>query len=936
MSLVQDITMVILTVVAAWGVAGWWRRRRPATFIVAAVAFVVLAREVVLGLGESGGRWWPAPASGPDDGIGLVVATLLLVLVGVVGGRPSSWDGRLDRGADLRGQRRLARIGQVAGLVIVVAAMGVGVLAARAVHTSIRAETIRTNEAIAHQIVARVARATGADDASRRAVLREACDAAAPGPGAQVGYELREDRARRGAPSDDFVGDLIERRADWSGVMMPRDVEQLAAYAYLPVLDGVVWVYTPTSQVRPRLLAATWPWGLALGVIMVLAPWSSALFLRLSRDAESAIRIAATATEEHERRFARLVDALPVIVRAHAPGGACIDVNRAWSTMVGRPEAAAKDDGWLDVVHADDREEVRRVHEAALASGRGFTLEYRLVRATGEVRWVADTGVPLEGPDGMSAGLVCSIVDMTDRHVAALEMAESEDRLRSIVDNMPVLLNAVDEAGRIVFWNRECERVTGYDAASVVGDPDALRRLYPDDAYRRRMVAERDARGDHRDWEWTLTCRDGTERTIAWSNISDRIVIPGWASWSIGVDVTDRKRAERARLRLEADLRQAQKMEAIGTLAAGVAHDVYNALSVVLGYVSLARKHPDDPTAIRSAIDGIEQASQQTAAVARSLSDFSRRGDHERRPVDLVSVVRGSTNMLRRIVPSNVRMTVDLPPDGSIWIDGDGSQIQQVLMNLVINARDAMPDGGALSVSVNGGPDRAALVVSDNGIGMSERVREQAFDPFFTTKPRGKGTGLGMAIVHSIVTDHDGSIDIESAVGRGSTMTVHLPRQPTPPGTPSAPSVASSSEAIVFDGEGGASTPPAITPTPVAPGLVVVIDPSRQVGAIIASTLAARGHTVCRAAGVAEAERSVAASIPVLCILDADEIDGTIALPRLHERWPDTVIIVLTSDLPSLTPFENESTMMVEKPFDLATLESWIDAAFAGPTEEME
>ncbi len=249
-----------------------------------------------------------------------------------------------------------------------------------------------------------------------------------------------------------------------------------------------------------------------------------------------------------------------------------------------------------------------------------------------------------------------------------------------------------------------------------------------------------------------------------------------------------RIRLEEERATLKEQLHQAQKMEAIAQLAGGVAHDFNNLLTVITGCVSLAKDAlPDDHKAVES-LSVVQEAADQAAGVTRSLLTFSHRMKAKKETVKLQASVETSLRLLRHVLPADIEVETDTACE-PIWIHADGTQLQQIIMNLAINARDAMPNGGTLKIAVSKSTPRivglasladpeapvARLVVSDSGIGMEPDVQERIFEPFFTTKPRGQGTGLGLAIIHSIVEDHDGRIRVQSEPGRGTTFFVELP-----------------------------------------------------------------------------------------------------------------------------------------------------------------
>jgi len=450
--------------------------------------------------------------------------------------------------------------------------------------------------------------------------------------------------------------------------------------------------------------------------------------------------------------------------------------------------------------------------EAVLRTGRR---RQRTVRRRETEVW--DEKVePVTDPAGDLMGVLVIANDVTERFKATEALAHSQEQLREVMQNMPVMLNALDDAMRIIVWNAECERVTGYPATEILAHPKPLELLYPDPAYREEMIAEIIERDFYfRNREWTLTAKDGAPRTVAWSNISNRFPVPGWATWAVGFDLTDRKRSEEEKKELEARLRQAQKMEAIGNLTGGIAHDFNNILGAILGNAELAEKDvaPDHPAA--RYLDRIRTASLRARDVIRQLLSFSRKSEPRRRPIRLSAAVSDSLNLLRASIPATVAIQESFAAESDTVL-ADPSQIHQIVMNLCTNSAQAMGEaGGLLEIRIKTPADSdlpadlppgdwVRLTVRDSGDGIPEAIRDKIFDPYFTTKPAGEGTGMGLSVVHGIVATHEGVIQVASAPGSGTAVHIFLPVLPgeaAPPPETTGPLPTGTERILLVDDE---------------------------------------------------------------------------------------------------------------------------------------
>ena len=385
-------------------------------------------------------------------------------------------------------------------------------------------------------------------------------------------------------------------------------------------------------------------------------------------------------------------------------------------------------------------------------------------------------------------------------------------------------------------------------------------------------------------------------------------------------DITDIKRAEEKRQELEEQLRQAQKMEAVGTLAAGAAHDFNNALMAIFGYADAAALLLPPGHEALNELSGVRQACEQAAGVTKSLLMFSRDASSQMAPINLGQVVRDATRMLQRLLPAAVEIAFDIRDADKVWIEGDAVQLNQVLMNLVVNARDALPDGGQLRIEVaycpatvmdawsaiaTSGLGTARLSVTDTGVGMSDEVRARVCEPFFTTKDRGAGTGLGLSVVHGIISAHGGEMRIESQTGRGTSVFIEFPRIPPPEDT-----AATVDQRAVSDGAGMT---------------ILLAEDNDSVRGVVAGALKSAGYAVIQATnGIEALEAAEKAAAPIrLAILDVDmpKLGGRACMERIRAAHATLPIVLMTgfSNSNSLDAGADAVTIL-QKPFPLLEL----------------
>jgi CheY-like chemotaxis protein len=372
-------------------------------------------------------------------------------------------------------------------------------------------------------------------------------------------------------------------------------------------------------------------------------------------------------------------------------------------------------------------------------------------------------------------------------------------------------------------------------------------------------------------------------------------------------DLSERVRLEEARKQYEAQARRNEKMESLGALAGGVAHDMNNVLGAVLGLASVHLENASPSSALRTDMETIVKACERGGSMVRGLLGFARDTLPEERELDLNLIVRETVTLLARTTLQRIHLTTDLASD-LLRVRGDSAAMSHALMNLCVNAVDAMPEGGMLTVrSRNTGDGMIVVEVADTGSGMPKEVLDKALDPFFTTKPQGKGTGLGLPIVFGTVKAHQGTLEILSTVGEGTLVRMSFPAcKVTVEASPSA------SEA---------------TPTPRSARLrILVVDDDDLVRHAVLRLLKSLGHSGTPADGGASALAMIAGGFqPDLVILDLNmpDMDGAAALPRLRALSPGVPVLLATgrADQEAIDLVEAHAHVtLLPKPFDLHEL----------------
>jgi PAS domain S-box-containing protein len=516
---------------------------------------------------------------------------------------------------------------------------------------------------------------------------------------------------------------------------------------------------------------------------------------------------------------------------------------------------------------------------------------------------------------------------------ARLRLAQKHQRLAIAVDQASEGITIFDIHGAITYVNPAMEEISGFSADELIGQSIELihNGKQPTDVYAdmwqailEGLVWHGRTQGQRRDGSAFTTNTSITPLRDEEKHIVDFVAVHR--------DMT-------RELELEQQYLQAQKMQALGQLTGGIAHDFNNMLTAINGFAELMDMQMPHEDPMREFVQHILGSGRRAAILVRQLLAFSRKQSPERRPVDLNDVVSGLEDMLERIIGDHIKLRTDLAPELPP-VSADDSQLEQVIVNLVVNARDAMPRGGAVTISTrkftmdrqfvdaNAGArrgDYVLMVVRDTGTGISASVQEHMFEPFFTTKAQGKGTGLGLATVYGIVKQYDGYVTVESEVDKGTAFNIFLPAIPTRV-------------------EEAARKVPCGEKTPFAEGAILVAEDNEPVREMVTRTLRRQGYTVIEAVDGADALKAAAAHPDPIHLLLADvvmpSIDGHQLALQLKKQRPGLRILYMSGYTDSALLPEDvmaEEADLLRKPFTPQTLLERVQKALLpAPTPEVE
>ncbi|MGF7154154.1 PAS domain S-box protein [Novosphingobium gossypii] len=483
------------------------------------------------------------------------------------------------------------------------------------------------------------------------------------------------------------------------------------------------------------------------------------------------------ALEKSEAQFSALAQNMPTQVWTARADGAFDWLNDRAYAYSGEPRGALEGDGWTRVVHPDDRDSAVAKWSEALATGQTFEAEMRLRDGHGSYCWHLARALPLTGTQGAITAWVGTLTEIEAQKQAEAAYAQDRDRLWTISRD---LMLVCDFQGTITAVNPSAERLLGWHEGEMLGRRIAS-FVHPDDLAATAAEVAKLAGGRRTiAFENRYRTRDGDYRLIAWTAVPDERRIH-----AIGRDITDQRAVEDA-------LRQSQKMEAVGQLTGGIAHDFNNLLQGITGSLEvmhnrLAQGRTQD---LDRWLTGARTSAERAAALTHRLLAFSRRQPLDPRPVRANPLIASMEDMLRRTLGEHIELEFVLA--GGMWLTRcDANQLESAILNLVINARDAMPGGGKLTIETcNAHLDSryaarerdvkpgqyVCIAITDTGVGMDRETAARAFEPFFTTKPIGQGTGLGLSMIYGFARQSEGYARIYSEEGVGTTLKLYLPR----------------------------------------------------------------------------------------------------------------------------------------------------------------
>lgn len=574
------------------------------------------------------------------------------------------------------------------------------------------------------------------------------------------------------------------------------------------------------------------------------------------------------------------------------------------------------------LIHPDDREMVREKVQRDFSANRPFELEYRVQHADGSWRWVWDRAHPIRVSAGQVEAMEGFVLDITERKDAERELARTRDNLSDAMESVNHGIILYDRDHRLVLVNRRAAFRYPADLLEIgTSFEDALRATVgrgliavPPERTEEEFILDRIARFERADGG--ISERRFPDGRVL--HISDQRTLSG-GTVSTGIDVTEQ-------LKIEERLREVQRMEAIGQLTGGLAHDLNNYLAVIMGNLDLLAERPHGDAETSKLIEGALAGTQRSAELTRSLLAFSRRQPLSPRILDVGERIGEIARLLKRTIGEKMILDVQVAP-GQWPVEIDGAQLDSAVVNLANNARDATPGGGTLTIVVRNvlpgeaellAGDHVLIEVIDTGSGMDEATLARAFEPFFSTKGPGHGTGLGLSMVHGFVHQSGGAIRLVSAVGKGTTVQLYLPRALRQTAGPAA----SMARAAL----------------PRGTESVVVVEDNADVRAMAVAQLESLGYRVVAVESGDDAltlleARAGEFDLVITDMIMPGKVDGLALAGIASDRWPKLAVLLTTGFADVATDIGDGKAVdftLLRKPYRKADIARAVRATLAG------
>lgn len=642
-----------------------------------------------------------------------------------------------------------------------------------------------------------------------------------------------------------------------------------------------------------------------------------------------------TEREQVEEKFLMSEERFRALFQGAPAGMVLVDMqyrfvaeNATYREIIGYDENEIRHLRIQDITHPDDLSENLRLQES-LARGeiQKYQFEKRFLRKNGEIRWGFLTACLLRDLAGVPMGFLGHVIDITERKRLEAELKDTTAILKAAMDCSPAGIAVVEaKSGKPMYLNNYAQAVRGLgkEPRSSGGwmndyvDMEQVRHIDGTPYKEDEIALVRAIKYGETNNQYAIIKTLDDEERIIWAHAAPIKNDKGEIIAGIAIfpDVTDLKRIEKEKTKLEEQFYHAQKMESIGRLAGGVAHDFNNMLSVIIGHIEIAKEQVDKYTSLYADLEEIQKAAMRSAELTQQLLAFARKQTITPKIIDLNEAIEGMLKMLRRIIGEDIKLI--WIPYKDLWlVKMDTSQIDQILANFCVNARDSISGAGRISIetrnisldrdycSTHGGfkpGDYVVLVVSDTGCGMEPEILSHIFEPFFTTKKTGQGTGLGLSTIYGIVRQNEGFINAYSEPNRGTTFTIYIPRH----------------HAKVE------SLPESVHVVPIECGheTILLVEDEPAILNIITVMLESSGYVVLVANAVGEAIRIAKTHTSYIDLLITDVImpemngrDLAKELSSIHPRIKHLFMSGYTADVIANQGVLDEGVHFIQKPF---------------------